>query len=248
MSRSSSARPAEPWRSKKATWGLTTATTPAKASTQARAELREARGVVAQAPSRQQRGRGVDPGAQRSRRSHRGGQPSPKLSAMTSSFLFRRSGRTAAVIGTGRRPRRRRHCAAPIGRSRRMSATWCRGRRTTGQLAQHLPRGPGVAEGGRADLDGVGPGQQQLHGVAPEKTPPTPTMRQLGEGRPALPHGPHRHRMHGAAGQAATAGPQRGRPGLGVDGQAQERVDQGQASAPPSTRPRRSRPGRPHWG
>ena len=83
----------------------------------------------------------------------------------------------------------------------------------------------------------------------PTATPPTPTMGTLGEGRPALPHGPHRHRVHRAAREPAPAGAEDGPARLGVEGQAEQGVDQREAvGAALEGARRRSRPRRARWG
>ena len=127
--------------------------------------------------------------------------PPPALRSCQPSLPFLRRCRHLAVSAqfSSPSPRGPRHADAstvvPVGSHQRA------------ELAEHLPGRPGVTEGRRSHLDGVGPGQQQLDGVVGRRPrPPTPTMADVGEGRPALPHRAHRHRVDGAARQPATAG------------------------------------------
>ena len=238
-SRSSSAMPAEPCRSKNATCGLITG------DRRRRTPRRRRRRTRASPPASSLRphassscARGIDPGAQRARRAHRRGDAVSEAVSHHASFARdRRASRRRRALAPGAALRDPRCTPA------RSPPPSCRGRAPARQLAQHLPRRPRVAEGGRADLDGVGPGHAATRPRrGPVRTPPTPTIGVVGEGGPALPDGAHRHRVDARAREAAAAGAEDRAAGLGVEGQAEQRVDQGEpVGARPRARRRRSR-------
>src|SRR5580704_2875462 len=226
MSRSSSAIPAEPWRSKKATCGFTTLTAPAKPSTQPAQKARR--------PAASSRNPHLtNSAADGSMPAHSGpvlataaATRSPKLSAMSSSFVQRweRDARGTCAFGrrssgAGEAPA---HRPADVPHRRFVGLAPAR------QLAEHLPRRPGIPEGGGADLNGIGAGHEQLHGVVAGEDASHADDRQLGEGRAAFPHGAYGHRVHRTTGQPAPAGAQDGPSRLDVEGEAQQRVHEGQ--------------------
>ena len=176
---------------------------------------------------------------------------SPKLSAIASSLLDRvvpaRAAHRPPPIARRRRRRRRRRSARPRPDPADRRAV---GRRTSapaGAAPSTAPAGPGRSR--------CPPARRRRRPAAarprraPTITPPTPTIGAVGEGRPALPHGPHRHRVHGAPREPAAAGAEDGPSRFGVEGQAQQGVDQGQPVGTALERAaRRSRPRRARWG
>ena len=223
---SRAAIPAEPHRSKNATWGLITGTTPAKASTHRSAEPAEPRPVVAQAP--------LPPGAAGTGRCRRTAvrsrpprwPPGPEAldSGLTHVPLL--------VNSATRRTPRREHHRSSSSRTR----TGARGSRNVA-----VP-----------DLDGVGPGHDQLHGVPPGHHPAHPDDGGVRDGRPA------RRRRPGPppGGWPGPTGPRRPDPSRGPAGgvsmsmaMAEHRVDQGHRLGPgPAGRLRPPRPDRPPSG
>src|ERR1700733_6949906 len=228
ISRSSSAIPVAPCRLKKATWGLTTLTAPANPSTH---EVQKERRPLASSLSPHAASNAADGSIP----AHSGpvlataaATRSPKLSAITSSFVEQFYGRACpaavdASVGGGRAapaPDAAPDPLADLAHRGGMGVT------PAGELAEPLPRRPGGPEGRGAHLDGLGAGQQQLHGVKAREHTADADDRQLGEGRPALPYRPHGDGMHGAPGQPAPAGAEDGPARLGVEGQAEQRVHQ----------------------
>ncbi len=211
-SRSSCASPDEPCRSKKATCGLITGTAPAKASTHVR---QKAPNPVASSVSPHDASSEADG----SMPAHSGpvartaaSTRSPKLSAISSSFVQQWYACGCRVGGSVARANRA--GVVDFGAASRVVPDLADRRRVgvtpTRQLAEHLPRCPRVPEDRRPDLDGVGTGHEQLDRVGAGRHPTDPDDRHVGEGGPALPHGPHRDRVDGGAGQPTPARAQRG--------------------------------------
>src|SRR5436309_10868654 len=75
------------------------------------------------------------------------------------------------------------------------------------ELIHHSQRRPGLEERSRADLDGVGSGHQELHGVLAGAYPADAHDGRLGQSRPAVEHGPDGDRADGGARQPAPARP-----------------------------------------
>ncbi len=223
ISRSSSAIPAEPCRSKKATCGLTTLTTPANASTHVAPKACSPLASSGSPHAVSNADDGSIPAHSGPVAAVAAATLSPKLSAITSSFVVRRHGRADTFPCFPRVTRRGR---APVGGC---PPPWCRGSRTIappGSAPSTVPWDRGTwrsPPGRRRRRPGAAPPRR-----GPENTPPTPTIGSVGEGRPALPHRPYRDGVDGAAGEPAAAGTQHRPARLGVERQPEQCVDEGQ--------------------
>src|SRR5437588_3487569 len=82
------------------------------------------------------------------------------------------------------------------------------------ELLHHSQRRPGLEEGSRADLDGVGSGHEELDGVLAAADTADAHDGRLGQRLPAVVDGPHGHRAYGGPRQATPAGSQHGAPAL----------------------------------
>ncbi len=168
MTSSKAAMPAAPCRSKKATCGLTTPTTPPKAS-------------MHRAPK-------ADTPEASSGRPHRASSSAEGSMPAQKGPLARTASITRCPKGTAARaapaPLIPPAAPAPSGPARRLSHVPLlsalariprRGPRTSPRSSsQHPDRGARVAEGGRPHLHGVSPGHEQLDGVAPAAHAPDP--------------------------------------------------------------------------
>src|SRR5664279_3259125 len=196
-SHSSAARPVDPQRSKKATWGLTTGTTPAKASMH---RIPKWRSPLASS---------VNPHCPRS--SLDGSMPAQRGPVVATAAATREPNPpTGPGSPTAGPPQFTGRPDPPSGAPRL-------------ELAEDRDRGLRITEGGSAHLDGVGPGHQQLHRILSGHHAAHPDDRRLRMGRPDVVDGAHRHRMDGRARQPAPARSRTedGPPRLDIDGHGQ---------------------------
>ena len=251
---SRAARPADPIRSKKATWGLTTGTTPANASTQAARTSRRPSGVSARPQAAEQVRRRVDARAQRAGGGHRLGHPVGE--SLGHVVLLVMSVLPSAMVGrptVGDRCPRSRSGSAPMAApAQRAHGAVPGGARTTPRSRRAPARPPGGP--GRWPCP---PGRRRPRPCSsstasrPVITPPTPMMvasgwaaRTSNTARTAI--GWMRRARQPATGRAR---PEDRGASLEVDDHGQCGVDQGDRLGPVGqSGARPPRPGRPRSG
>ena len=215
-------------------------------------ERAQSPGVVGQPPVGQQGGRGVDPGAERPMGGDRRASPGPRTRQPWRPPFFD----TTSLVGAADSPppgtvTRRRDRVRRPGRSDRSSSTdVCRASHQRSSWRSTFHGARGSRKVAVPTCTASAPACSNSTASRPENTPPTPTMGRSGKGGPALPHGPHGHRVDRRARRARPRRrPSTGRPRLGVERQAEQGVDQGQALGPGlRARRRRSRRCRARWG